>query len=186
MSSLREAPNRLERRPMPLHDYLALPEGLHAEYVDGVAIVSPPATSGHNKLQWRIANAVEAGLSDHVDVRMEAGWQHGDRYRIPDIAVFTTKDPEVVYDRTTPVLVVEVLSPSTASEDTVRKSTEYLAAGVGQYWVVDRANRTFLGYANAGDAWAQILVLDDDHPTATVRVGAWGEVELDLEALLRA
>lgn len=185
MSSLHELPTRLERRPMGLEEYLALPEGTRAEYVDGAAVVTPPATSGHNKLQLRIANALEAGLSDQVDVRIEAGWQSGDRYRVPDIAVFATKDPDIVFDRSTPILVVEVLSPSTASEDKVRKSTEYLAAGISQYWIVDRATRVLVGYANEGDAWDRILVLDAEHPTATVAVGDWGEVDLDLERLLR-
>ena len=185
MSSLHHLPDRLERRPMGLDEYLALPEGIHAEYVDGVAIVSPPAASGHNTTQRRVANALEAGLSGEVHVRTEAGWQAGDRYRIPDVAVFTTKDPDIVYDQTTPILVVEVLSPSTASEDTVRKSTEYLAAGVSQYWIVDRVNRSLVVYANTGDGWDPILELDADHPAATVIVGDWGEVELDLESLLR-
>ena len=170
---------------MRVEDYLALPEGMHAEYVDGVAIVSPPATSGHNKLQRRIANAIEAGLSDQVDVRTEAGWKSGGRYRIPDVAVFASKDSEVVYDQSTPILVVEVLSPSTASEDTVRKSTEYLAAGIKQYWIVDRTGESIVAYANEGKAWAQVAVLDAENPTATVPVGDWGEVALDLESLLQ-
>ncbi len=185
MSSLHDLRDRLERRPMALEDYLALPEGLRAEYVDGVAIVSPPASSGHNTAQRRIANALEAGLSGEAHVRTEAGWQSGQRYRVPDVAVFATKDPDVIYDRSTPFLVVEVLSPSTASEDTVRKSTEYLAAGVSQYWILDRTNRSLVGYANAGDAWDEILVLDAGRRIATVAVGDWGEIELDLDALLR-
>ncbi len=185
MSSLHDLPDRLEFRPMGLEEYLALPEGIHAEYVDGVAIVSPPATSGHNKLQRRIANAIEDGLSDEVDVRTEAGWQSGRRFRIPDIAVFATKDPDMVYDQSTPILVVEVLSPSTASEDTVRKSTEYLAAGIGQYWIVDRAGRSLVVYLNNGHEWEQMVVLDADRTTATVTVDPWGNVDVDLVALLR-
>lgn len=183
--SLHDLSDRLERRPMGLEEYLALPEGIHAEYVDGIAIVSPPAAAGHNKLQRRIANAIEAGLSDEVDVRTEAGWQAGDRYRIPDVAVFATKDSEAVYDQAIPILVVEVLSPSTSSEDTVRKSAEYLVAGISQYWVADRTSREIVGYANVGGVWDRILVLDDDDPVATVRVGDWGSVELDLKALLQ-
>ena len=93
MSSLHHLPDRLERRPMGLAEYLALPEGIHAEYVDGVAIVSPPATNGHNTTQRRLANAIETGLSDALSVRTEAGWQSGPRYRIPDIAVFASKIP---------------------------------------------------------------------------------------------
>lgn len=170
---------------MGLAEYLALPEGVHAEYVDGVALVSPPGTRGHSQVQRRLAHAIEIGLSDQLDVGAEAGWQCGERYRILDVAVFETKDPDAGYDRSTPILVVEVLSPATASEDTVRKSTEYLAAGISQYWIVDRASRTIVAYANAGDTWAQIAVLDADSPIATIAVGSWGAVALDLDALLR-
>ena len=83
------------------------------------------------------------------------------------------------------MLVVEVISPSTKSEDTVRKSTEYLAAGVGQYWIVDRDARELVVYENHGGEWAQVVVLDQSHPAATVQVGEWGEVALDLDLLLQ-
>ena len=101
MSLLHDVPDRLEFRPMSLDEYLALPEGFRAEYVDGVAIVSPPSTSGHNTTQRRVANALESGLSETVAVRTEAGWQSGGRYRIPDVAVFATKEPDVVWDDAT-------------------------------------------------------------------------------------
>ena len=182
--SLPDVSDRLERRPMGLAEYLALPEGVHAEYVDGVALVSPPATRGHNHVQRRLANAIEDGLSEEVDVCTDAGWRAGERYRIPDVAVFASKEPDAVFAQETPILVVEVLSPSTASEDTVRKSTEYLAAGISQYWILDRAGRTIVVYANEGNAWDQVAVLDADNPTATVPVGRWGDVALDLAALL--
>lgn len=175
---------RQERWPMSLEEYLALPEGIRAEYVDGEAIVSPPATSGHNKAQRRVANVIEAGLGDAVDVRTESGWAAEDRRRIPDVSVFTNKD-DVVFDENVPILVVEVLSPSTASEDTVRKATEYLAAGIGQYWIVDRSEPSLLVHGNNGQGWERIAVLDDQHPTATIALGEWGEVSLDLRDLLR-
>ncbi|GAA1524135.1 Uma2 family endonuclease [Nocardioides humi] len=170
---------------MSLEEYLALPEGMHAEYVDGEVIVSPPAASGHNKAQRRIANVIEESLADELDVRTEAGWQRQQRYRIPDVAVFPEKDPAVVYDDSTPILVVEVLSPSTASEDTVRKSGEYQQGEVTQYWIVDRDRRTLSVFVNNGEGWDRLLDLDEKSPTGTVTVGEWGEVALDLDALLR-
>ncbi|WP_182379608.1 Uma2 family endonuclease [Nocardioides sp. WS12] len=175
---------RLERWPMSLAEYLALPEGVRAEYVNGEAVVTPPATSGHNKAQRRIANAIEAGLAEAVDVRTESGWAFGELHRIPDVAVFAHKD-DVVFDANVPILVVEVLSPSTASEDTVRKATEYLAAGISQYWIVDRAEPSLIVYGNNGQGWDRVAVLDADNLSATITVGAWGEVSLDLLALLR-
>ena len=89
----------------------------------------------------------------------------------------------MVYDQSTPILVVKVLSPSTASEDTVRKSTEYLAAGIKQYSMINRTGESIVAYANEGKAWAQVAVLDAENPTAmpSRRLG----VALDLESLLQ-
>lgn len=186
MSSLLDPPwpARPEHVPMPLDDYLALEGHPKAEYVDGEAVVSPPASSGHNLVQRRLAQVIEDGLTDEVQVRTDAGYRRGDRHRVPDIAVFTNKD-DVVFDDHTPVLVVEVLSPSTWVEDTVRKSVEYLKAGVGQYWTVDRANRVLVAFANTGGGWDVALRLDDTRSTGTISVGDHGEVALDLEQLLR-
>ena len=178
-------PTRLERRGMSVAEYLELPDAMHAEYVDGEAIVSPPGSAAHHTAQRRVANALEAALSDSVHVRTEAGWRHGGRYRVPDVAVFAQIDPTAVFDSSTPILVVEVLSPSTASEDTVRKAGEYQRAGVLHYWIVDPTNRTLVAFANNGHGWDRLLDLDDEHPTGMVTVGEWGQVDLALTDLLR-
>lgn len=187
MSSLLDPswPTRQEHVPMSLDEYLALSDQPKAEYVDGVAIVSPPATHGHNKVQRRLANLLEGSLDLDLDVVTDPGWTFKGRWRVPDVAVFATKDPEAVFVADVPVLVVEVLSPSTASEDTVRKSVEYLEAGIGQYWIVDRHNRALVVFAHTDTGWDPILRLDDTRPTGSVVVGDHGEVGIDLEALLR-
>lgn len=169
---------------MSLDDYLALPERPKAEYVDGEAVVTPPATNGHNKTQRRLANLIEAALPEDLDVRTDSGWVHEGRYRVPDVSVFD-RMADVVYDERTPILVAEVLSPSTASEDTVRKSGEYQIAGVEQYWIVDRANYTLAVFGNNGHGWDRLLDLDPEHPSGTVRVGERGDVTIDLDDLLR-
>ena len=179
-----EWPTRLERRRISLEDYLSLPQGMHAEYVDGEVIVSPPASQGHNLVQRWLANAIETGLPRGLAVVTEAGWRHAGRFRIPDIAVFEDKDPGAVYDTRTPILVAEVLSPSTASEDTVRKSGEYQRAGVAHYWILDPTNRTFVAFRNNGHGWDRVIDLDDDHPRGAVEVEGRGEVSVDLKALL--
>lgn len=178
-------PFRLERVRMSPAEFLALPEKSKAEYVDGEAILMPPAVSGHNAVQRRLANLIEAALAPEVDVRTDAGWRHQGRYRVPDIAVFAMRDDDIVWDDDVPILVVEVLSPSTAGEDKVRKSREYQRAGVAQYWMVDRARRTLSVDVNDGDGWDRLLDLDDEHPAGSVVVGTWGEVAVDLHALLQ-
>ena len=177
-------PSRREEVPMSLDDFLALRDRPKAEYVDGKAIVTPPASRGHNQVQRRLANRIEADLVPEVDVVVDAGWRHADRLRVPDVAVFGTHD-DVVYDDHTPILVVEVLSPSTASEDTVRKAGEYQAGGIAQYWIVDRDHRRLTVYGNNGHGWDELLVLDEQQPFGGVVVGDWGEVSIDLAEIFR-
>ena len=52
-------------------------------------------------------------------------------------------------------LVVEVLSPSTASRDRKIKAGLYLGAGVGEVWLVDAAQRTVEVMSPAGVRVAQ-------------------------------
>lgn len=86
--------------------------------------------------------------------------------------------------RTAPLLVVEVLSPSTRSEDTIRKSMEYAAGGAGQYCVVDPDLRAIDLWRNADGEWALLARVDDDHPVAEVEL-AGVAVPIDLHHVLR-
>lgn len=46
-----------------------------------------------------------------------------------------------------PMLVVEILSPTTRSSDMVDKLRSYMLSGIQEYWIVDPENRSFLVYA---------------------------------------
>ncbi|NQT58197.1 MAG: Uma2 family endonuclease [Bacteroidetes bacterium] len=47
----------------------------------------------------------------------------------------------------TPSLVVEILSPSTASKDRIRKLGLYMESGVGECWIVDPKGKKVMVYA---------------------------------------
>jgi len=175
--------DQLQRVRMSYEDYLRLPEGVRAEYVDGEAIVTPPATGGHNNSQRWLANLIEESLDPSLLVVTESGVRRGQRVRIPDISVFAHKEDLAFYDQV-PILVVEVLSPSTRSEDTMQKVTEYLAAGIGQYWILDRDEVTLTVLVNEGEAWRTALALDARQPRGAVEVGDHGVVAIDLEHLI--
>ncbi|MEV5000680.1 Uma2 family endonuclease [Nocardioides sp. LML1-1-1.1] len=174
---------RLERTPMSRADFDALPEGVRAEYVDGVAIMSPPARGRHQDVTGNVLVALRQALPGAV-VRTEAGFAlPSGSLRVPDISVQVVRDDEH-WSPEVPVLVVEILSPSTREEDLFRKATDYRRAGIAQYWVVDRVARTLSVLVNAGEEWDIGLALTEERPTGSIAVADLGEVELDLSALL--
>lgn len=90
----------------------------------------------HQRASLRLANALAMALPDLIVVQEVSAKLSSNRIRIPDISVLDHA-PESFFVTDPPRLVVEILSPSTRSEDTVRKSGEYAAAGIGQYWLLD-------------------------------------------------
>ena len=71
--------------------------------------------------------------------------------------------------RTPPELAVEVKSPSESWPDTRRKAAEYLAAGVGEVWVLDGPTRQLRVHR---DAAAEPLILGEaDELTSPVLPG---------------
>lgn len=174
---------RFERRGMSREEFDRLPEKVRAEYVDGLAILSPPSTGGHNDVGLEVALVLRQAFPAMV-VRYERGFElPTGALRVPDVAMQRHRaddhwSPEV------PVLVVEILSPATRDEDLFRKTDDYLRSGIAQYWIVDRSARTLTVLANAGDHWEVGLSLSDDEPTGAVEVVDLGSVELDLTALL--
>jgi Uma2 family endonuclease len=168
---------------MSFGEFEALPEGVRAEYLDGWAIVSAAPNRRHQIVATRLAVIFSTSLTG-VFVAAEAGVRTvRDGHRIPDIIV-TNEDEDTVWGTEPPILVVEVISPATRSEDTLRKPGEYAASGIGQYWLVDRFHRTLTVIAYDDQVPTFLLELDDTHPTGDVTVGEHGTVHLDLRELL--
>jgi hypothetical protein len=140
------------RPPATYDDLLKVPDHLVAEILDGELHTSPrPAPhqaaaktgmSGalHGPFDrgrggpggWIILFEPELHLGDDVLVPDLAGWR---RERLPRL-------PDEAYFRLAPDWVCEVLSPSTASFDRVRKLTVYARERVPYAWLVDPIAQT--------------------------------------------
>ncbi len=170
--------------PMTWEAYLALPEKPKAEWVDGVAVISPTFESAaHGIAVTEVLVALSTALPD-LQVLSRCGVVlPGNRLRTPDVTVVRTMDSGDWVEQI-PVLVVEVLSRSSWSEDMVVKSTEYARAGIGQYWTVDPDDRTVEVDENVDGFWRARLRLSDSNPTGEVHVGEHGVVRLDLTRIL--
>ena len=172
-----------ERVRMSYDEWWALPEHPRTEWVDGEVVVIADPHPDHSMAQGNLLVALKQGLPDLKVYPVVAIQLPRNRVRVPDISVLPER-PATNPVELTPVLVVEVLSPSTRAVDTVRKSREYAWAGIGQYWLVDTAERRIEVLGLVDDEWETLLTLDDQHPTGSVAVGHHGSVNLDLGVIL--
>lgn len=134
-------------------EYARLPDdGNKYEVIDGEVFVTPAPTPNHQRvattLFFELRHYVERyGLGEmlwDVDLLFVSG-----QFLRPDMLFVPTSERDRVTDRGmegVPGLVVEVLSPSTASVDRVRKPRRYADFGVPAYWVVDPWDRMVLEY----------------------------------------
>ncbi|MDQ1289389.1 MAG: hypothetical protein QG622_2955 [Actinomycetota bacterium] len=174
----------MNRTATPYQAYLDLPDHLRAEYVGGVIIVKPPPSPLHQLICGRLNDLLSAALP-RATVAVSVGWAlrpDGSGVRVPDVSVLD-HDPSDKLLVVPPLVVIEVLSAN-RSEDLVRKSTDYLDAGAGQYWIVDPRDRLLDAYLNTPTGWEPLAGLTDDNPTGTVEVSGYGAVGLDLSQLL--
>lgn len=120
------------------------PEHLICEFVRGEVVMHSPATAEHQDLVGFLYRLL-AGfcevkgwgkvLTGPAAVRMLP-----DMVREPDVFVLSPEDvPKArgVPLEVRPVLVVEVVSPSTRTIDLREKAEDYALAGIPEYWAVD-------------------------------------------------
>jgi Uma2 family endonuclease len=145
---------RSTRRRWTYADYAHLPMpsetgGTRYEVIDHELYVTPSPGRSHQEvvghLFWLLYGFARAhGLGKAFVSPFDVLFAEGD-YLEPDI-VFVRKDhARIVTERGiegAPDLVVEVLSPSTASRDRGIKLDRYRLYGVQEYWMVDPDGRT--------------------------------------------
>ena len=101
--------------------------------------------------------------------------------RHPDLSVYTTRPPPgvtgaAVWAVWVPAIVVEVVSARSGRRDYDEKPDEYLAAGVGEYWIVDADQRRFTALTRDGNQWRPAVY----EPSQAYTTGVLPGFSLDL------
>lgn len=135
-----EAAHGWPRPPFTVDTLFELPDtGLRYEVLEGALVVVPPPAPAHNLAADRLGRLIDPLLTvgeviTTVAVRLTTG-----DGPVPDLLV-TTADP-AEHPRGLPAewvhTVVEVVSPSNASDDRVKKTALYAAAGIPCYWRIE-------------------------------------------------
>ena len=155
------------RKPMTLAEFLEWEEGQPLRYeFDGVGPVAMTGgTYGHSTIQRNLAFGLTSRLRGKPcqfqgsDLKIQVGDGH---IRYPDGMVVCSpidRTATVVHE---PVVVFEVLSPSTAAKDRIVKAREYQATpSIRRYVMLEQDSVGATVYARSGETWThEILVAD--------------------------
>jgi Uma2 family endonuclease len=181
MSATVEEPQR--RVPMSREAFLdhAWNESERAEWVDGIAVVTPAGLPKHQVVAARLVRLLQDALPD-MWAYAEGGVDLVRSLRIPDVLVVSDLEDEL-WIATPPLIAAEVISPSSRTEDRVRKLNEYLIGGIAYYLLVDRFEGTLVALRNDDGVWTPVLELDEGTPAGELIVDAYGAVGFDLTTL---
>jgi len=151
------------------------------EYADGVAKIRSGQTLRHNTIVMNLLAVLRTPLRAagcrifNGSIKIIANGS----VRYPDLSI-TCQDidgkDDIVPD---PILVIEVLSPSTEREDRGRKKFDYFATpSIRQYAIVEQDERLVDLYTRSGDVWTNEIVAGD----AVLNLSSVGVV-LSLDAI---
>jgi Uma2 family endonuclease len=135
-------------------DYLTWPENEHWELIYGTAYAMSPAPNRqHQEISRNLLVEFAVYLKDKkcqvyaapFDVRLPQKNEDENTTTTvvqPDITVVCDVSKlDSAGCKGSPDLIIEILSPSTASHDVIKKRKLYESSGVFEYWVVDPAHQ---------------------------------------------
>ena len=163
-------------------DYLTYFDGSDTKYelVDGELVAMSLGTGLHGETIDRTYQAVNAEINRTAQPWIVRQGQIGvrcprgiglDTVRIPDVVVMQRNDWQALqereavidFDLSAPLLVIEVISPSTKNIDYRAKRTEYAARDIPEYWIVDPLEAKVSILINS-DGWYDVTeFFNSDH-----------------------
>ncbi len=129
-------------------DYLKWPEGEHWELLHGVAYLGPAPSRAHQEVSTNLVRELSLFFKGgpcrvyHApfDVRLtEDGIDEKDCNNVvqPDVSVICQEDQlDERGCKGAPDLIIEIVSPSSASLDYIKKKELYERHGVKEYWII--------------------------------------------------
>ncbi|MBX2894865.1 MAG: Uma2 family endonuclease [Cyclobacteriaceae bacterium] len=151
-------------------DYLLLGEmSTFCELINGELIMSPSPAPYHQLVVGNLYDILKAYSRKRNDLIFFAPVDlYIDRKNVfqLDLIYVAEANKKIITERGiegVPDLVVEVISPSNIFSDRNRKKKTYQDIGVGEYWIIDPANKTFeIYHKDQTDKDSPILYLAEE------------------------
>lgn len=167
------ATRKVPEKPATLADLLDLPEEDRYEIVDGELVAKEAGSGKHGRGQAYVANALIGPFGRRRSggpPERPGGWWFATevliqfsptQLRRPDVAGWRRERlpemPAQVPITVLPDWICEILSPTNASNDTVRKMRLYHLVRVPHYWLIDPIAETLTVYRWTSDGYLQVL-----------------------------
>lgn len=153
---------RLEAVTLEEFEAMAKNEKLRYELIDGAIMMSPRPNLEHQNISLNLATTIRAVLGkmpcrvlQEIELRLDQS------SIIPDLSIICDNGNSkgLFYDGI-PLIVMEILSPSTARHDFYYKLNKYHDVGISEYWIVDPKTKgiTVHDYANQT---AEVYIIGD-------------------------
>jgi Uma2 family endonuclease len=176
------------RRKLDYSDLLVSPDdGKRCELVRGDLHVTPSPSTVHQRISKRLLLLLvgyfeNRSIGEVFDAPIDLILTEQDVF-VPDLLV--VGNPKHVSKRGIegpPLLVVEILSPSTRQVDHGLKARRYAELGVEHYWIVDPEGKRVDGHRLADGVFRRVAAAKGD---ATLVHPDWDGLTVDLAALWR-
>ena len=152
-------------------EFMALPEGgpVRYEIIDGDLCMTPSPVTRHQEISWNLSRIISDYLYRNPG--------KGKAFFAPYDVVFSREPPQVVVPdlvfvaaehlsliteknlQGIPDLLVEILSPTTATIDRQVKHSLYERVGVPEYWIIDPERNSVQVFRLSGGRYAEALEL---------------------------
>lgn len=168
-------------------DYYALPEDKRAELIDGVFYDMSVPDFVHQRIVGELYHQISQFIHENkgecipliapLDVRLDSD----DKTMVqPDVAILCDKNKIRKWGIDgAPDFIIEVLSPSTRSKDSIKKLGKYLDAGVREYWMIDPDKRKVIVYDFEHEDYPAIYGLEEKIPARMYE----GRLQIDVNMI---
>src|SRR6202521_3182672 len=153
-------------RNMTLEEFLRWDDGTDTRYelIDGFPVAMAPPAEAHRILALRLGSRIDAALAGRrpCNAQIEPGvvrLHPGDSYYVPDIAVTCEPNEPGRQAMVDPILIVEILSPSTERTDRRLKLPAYqIMESVREILLIDADSHHGELYRRENNHWGIELV----------------------------
>ena len=153
-----------------IEEYLRTSYSPDREYIDGEVVERNLGEKTHSKIQRRLSTYLDNrskkfGIEVFPEQRVQVSAR---RFRVPDLTVVRSPEPEQEIFTSPPHLCIEILSKDDTMIGMQERVDDYLTFGVAYVWIINPKIRKAFVVTRAGMVEAKSGVLETRNPKISV------------------